>query len=260
MQVLAASGGISRQSTFGCGPGGCHGPTASVKTSARILEATDDKLLFEPREKRTLTLVINNTIRLAAGCNISVKSTRGGFTDVGTLKAIPGAGLRILFGELTHDFQPKALANGQVQFEFEWTAPAESGSYFLHAAVNAVNLNGIADGNDQWALMQAVEITVSPANSVFEQRNSRLARVTPVPAHEQVNIHVEVGGDEALDLRIFDMLGNVVKVASVRPINNTVDFQWNGTDDGQRRLPSGWYPFNIVAPDAVIRGIILFER
>lgn len=260
MQVLASSGGVSRQSTFGCGSGGCHGLTASVETSARILEAVDDKLLFEPRETRKLTLVINNGIRLAAGCNISVKSTKGGFTNAGTLAAIPGGGLRIIFGELTHDFQPKALANGEVQFEFEWTAPAEAGSYFLHAAVNAVNLNGIADGNDQWSLMQAVEITVAPANSVFEQSNPNLARVTPLPAHEQVNIHVVVGGDEALDLRIFDMLGTVVKVASVRSINNTVDFQWNGTDDGQRHLPSGWYPFNIVAPDAVIRGIILFER
>ncbi|MBI2793975.1 MAG: hypothetical protein HYX66_04900 [Ignavibacteria bacterium] len=260
MQVLAASGGVSRQSAFGCGPGGCHGPTASSQTSARIKEEEYGRLSFEPNEKRKLTLIINNNNRPAVGCNISVKTTKGGYTNAGTLSTIQGQGLRLLIGELTHDFQPKAMAYGEVQFEFEWTAPPSAGTYFLHAAVNAVNMNGIADGNDQWQVMQAVEITVSPTNSVFEQNSSNQAQITPLPAHEQVSIHALVGGDEAVDLRIFDISGNIVKVASIRPMNNNVDFLWNGTDDADRPLPSGLYPFNIVAPEAVIRGIILFER
>jgi hypothetical protein len=260
MQVLAASGGVSRQSTFGCGPGGCHGPTASSLTSARIKETVYGKLSFEPSEKRKLTLVINNNTRPAAGCNISVKTTKGGYINGGTLSTIPGQGLRLLIGELTQDFKPKAMAYGEVQFEFEWTAPASAGTYFLHAAVNAVNMNGVADGNDQWQLLQAVEINVSPTNSVFEQSNSNQAQITPLPAHEQVSIHALVGGDENVDLRIFDIAGNVVKGASIRPLNNNIDFLWNGTDGTDRRLPSGMYPFNIVTPEAVIRGIILLER
>lgn len=260
IHVLAGSGGVSRQSAFGCGPGGCHGPSASSQTSARIKEAINDRLSFEPSEKRKLTLIINNSNRPAVGCNISVKATKGGYTNAGTLSTIQGQGLRLLIGELTQDFKPKAMAYGEVQFEFEWMAPPTAGTYFLHAAVNAVNMNGIADGNDQWQVIQAVEISVSPANSVFEQSNSNQAQITPFPAHEQVSIHALVGGDEAVDLRIFDITGNVVKVASIRPMNNYVDFLWNGTDDTERRLPSGLYPFNIVATEAVIRGIIFFER
>ena len=112
------SGKTSGQS---CANSGCHSggatPTVTLEGPATL----------EPNATGNYKLVITGG-----------PGTRGGFnvaSDTGTLNA--GSGSKKLSGELTHS-QPKAFANGRLEFDFTLVAPA-SGTVTLYGAGNSAN-------------------------------------------------------------------------------------------------------------------------
>jgi hypothetical protein len=69
-------------------------------------------------------------------------------------------------------------------------------------------------------------------------------RISPNPFSERVNI--ELSSEhilESIELRIYDIAGRSVKELSLQTTHSStpIHIYWNGTDDSNRRLPSGVY-------------------
>lgn len=135
----------------------CHTPSSSPSTTLSI---SGGSLTVDPGSTNSYTLTVANSARAAAGTDIGVKTSSTGNTSAGTLAPAVGSGLQLTGTELTHT-SPKTISAGQASFSFTWTAPATPGVYYIQAAANAVNLNGINDGADQWNWLTPVAVTVA---------------------------------------------------------------------------------------------------
>ncbi|MDX9789542.1 MAG: choice-of-anchor V domain-containing protein [Candidatus Kapabacteria bacterium] len=156
----SSTGRVMRTSTVdgGCGGSGCHGTSSNSSTA---LSVTSGSLLVEPGSTNSYTVRVSNSNSgiVKAGINIAVKTSVTGSDNIGILEAPIGSGLQVMINELTHT-SPKELSEGNADFNFTWTAPDKPGTYFLRAAGNAVNGNGIPDNGDQWNWMTPAELIV----------------------------------------------------------------------------------------------------
>jgi hypothetical protein len=245
VETMATSSGIIRRSTLtsaGCGAGSCHGASVSTRTVLSIVQAVDGEVKVAAGSTVDLTLRVRNEARSGVGCNISVKTTLNGNTDAGTLS--PGEGLRSMFGELTQTF-PVTL-NNEVDLNFQWTAPATEGTYYLHAIANAVNRNGSNDPQDEWNWLEPVKLVVGPTASVREETILGNAMIAPLPAHDDVTISSSVTPGEDYDVTIVDGSGNAVRRQRVHANTGMVVYVWNGRTDSGAMAPSGTYHVSIV--------------
>lgn len=133
----ASSGGYVRAADRGCRS--CHGNAPSADTTVTLIAPT----LVEPGQAVTLSLTIENSGQTEAGLNVA--ATGGSFTG--------GDRSWVVQGEITHT-SPARLSGGEYTFSFDWTAPAEEGTYTIFAVGNAVNGDGRSSGDD-WNLTQA---------------------------------------------------------------------------------------------------------
>lgn len=154
--VFSNGSGKTGQTNTGCGTGSCHGSSNS-NTTVTVSSASGFEV--DPNSTVNLTVTVENSSgQSKAGANISVQTTSGGGSNIGTLTA--GNDLKTQSNELTHKTNGgKALTNNKATFDFEWKAPSTAGEYYIKAAGNATNANGNT-GGDQWALMIPKKITV----------------------------------------------------------------------------------------------------
>ncbi len=152
-----STGRVLRTSTYdgGCGGSGCHGTGSSSSTSLSLISGN---LTVDPNTTNNFTIRVSNSSKERAGINIAAKTTITGSTNIGNLEAPVGSGLQVLVDELTH-VSPKAMSNGNADFDFTWKAPAKPGKYYLRAAGNAVNNDNTSSG-DQWNWMTPMELIV----------------------------------------------------------------------------------------------------
>lgn len=249
LDASATSSGIIRRATLntnGCGNSACHGGSASANTTLSIKEAVDGRISAMRGETVSLTLRIENAGQVAAGCNISVKTEENGATNAGALKDGEGSGLRVFVGELTQSF-PKNFENGVVEFQFEWTAPDEDGTFYLHGIGNAVNRNGSNDAGDDWAWMQPIEIVVGNEVSVNELAiDHSSARISPMPAHGAVTIHTPVIAGETVIVRIMDSRGSLVRTESVSTTSDQLVYVWDGRNSIGGVVSPGQYSVAVI--------------
>lgn len=261
LPAFATSTGITLRSlstSGGCGPSGCHAPTASTLTQLTIVEAVNNELTMEAGSTITLTLRVAHTQRPAAGVNISVKTKLQGSTDAGTLEKILGAGLHLQGPELTHD-TPKLLSGGFVEFAFKWKAPAQIGSYFLHAVANAVNLNGNRDQNDIWNWLTPVTINVTPVSSVSEGTfQTSHVKVYPVPAHDLATVSAQAIPGETLLVQVIDATGLVVRQETRRSDSENFVFVWDGRTNSGASAAQGNYTVAVIASQKITSGTIVW--
>lgn len=148
----------------GTGCGNCHGTTKSDNTTLTLTSETGT-FTVAPGSKTKFTLQVAHSTHVRAGCNIAVKSTETGNTDIGSLSVVSGSGLKLVGKEMTHSAK-KVISGGTVDFEFEWTAPTAPGDYYIRAISNAVNNNGSSDAGDDWNWLTPVKVTVEAQPSI----------------------------------------------------------------------------------------------
>lgn len=108
-----------------------------------------------PGELLTLTLRISGGQEISGGFNVS--------TNEGTLGVISGTtDVREAAGQLTHS-EPKSVdADGNVDFEFTWTAPITEGTAVLYAAGNSTNNANQTAGDAAKAITRNIYIGTFP--------------------------------------------------------------------------------------------------
>ncbi len=255
--IASSSGQIGRSTTTsgGCDIS-CHGSASSL-TTVTILEAIDGKILVAPNASIDLTLRVANSTATAAGCNISVRATLNGAVRSGTLSAITGQGLFVAQNELTHT-SPKTMTAGSADFTFKWSAPSLTGTYYLHAAGNAVNRNGASTG-DRWAFLTPVQLVVSQVDKVYEETKP-LSSLRPLPAHDQVTFSSPTVPGTEVFVSIFDVQGTIVRSETRFAESDTFEFVWNTKDNYGINVLPGSYVVAILNNRKVFTGTALVIR
>ncbi len=202
------SGKSGRTVIAGEGCGDCHGLNPSTATSLQLKGVVGLSVTMAPGETRAFTIEVAHASMLAAGVNIAVKTTATGSTDVGTLIAPGGGGLKVKVNELVHT-APKAMQNGSVQFIFSYRAPATTGTYFLRATGNAVNLDDIESAADQWNFMPTVSIVVADPTSVAEILPNGLG-LYPQPMGDASTVMMTGVADGAYEIDVVDATGTLL--------------------------------------------------
>lgn len=206
------SGKSGRTVVAGEGCGDCHGLNPSTATTVQLLGAPGQSMTMAPGETRAFTIEVAHTSMLAAGVNIAVKTTTTGNTDVGTLIAPTGSGLKLKVNELVHS-APKSMQGGKAQFIFSFKAPATPGTYFLRATGNAVNLDDIESADDSWNFMSTVSIVVEDPTSVTDLLSTNNA-IHPQPMGDASVAMLSGINDGEHDIDVIDATGAMLLHAS----------------------------------------------
>jgi len=130
-----------------CMAAGCHNVNPSAATPT--VELTGPATL-EAGAMGNYTLIIRGGAAVQGGMNVAVSNNGG------TLS--PGAGLKLLAGEVTHT-APKNFTNNEVRFDFTLMAPSTAGTSKLFASGNSTNGNGSNDGDHSASTTLDVQIT-----------------------------------------------------------------------------------------------------
>jgi hypothetical protein len=195
----------------GSSPGcNCHTTDASAATEVTI---TTTATSFEPGQTYRFKVSVTNSGMEAAGVNIAKYLAGQDATTSSKLTVIAGQGLRSAGAtQLTHS-TPKALTEGSTSWEFDYTAPpASKPSDTLYATANAVNGNGGADPDDQWAhaakfVINTVSNSVSPRTDIAEA-----FAIGPNPARDMAKLFFMMKKPADLRIAIVDASGREVYV------------------------------------------------
>ena len=237
--------GRTSTSTLGCG--GCHGGSASNRTTV-TLEAS--KMNLAPGEVGTFTVVVAHATYPGAGVGVAVRTSETGATNAGTLAVTPGTGLRVRNGEITHS-STRQISGGSVRFTFTWTAPSTPGTYYIQAIGNAVNGNGRDDGNDNWAFMQPQAITVEPSTSVDEEATLPLA-VFPNPLRGDASLYLGADISGMMRVQLVSTAGTVV-------VDEDMNVERGQLPRSLAALPRGVYAIITSNGTLVRRGRVVIE-
>lgn len=148
----ADDNGIVGRSVQGCG--GCHGANATPGLNVQVQQPNG----IRTGDVANFNVVVAQGNMASAGINLAIRN--GQNQNAGQL--IPGDATQVMDGELTH-VAPVPMVGGAANFPFVWGVPAQHGIYTLTLAACAVNgING-ADPNDQWRVLNAINLTVRGA-------------------------------------------------------------------------------------------------
>lgn len=256
----AYSGGITNRvtpSTQGCGGGPCHATTASAAT---IISVEGTRTVAAGQELE-LTVIVSHPTGKTAGVNIAVRTAINGAVNIGTLVPISGQGLYDSEKELTHS-TPKPLDNGSASFRFRWKAPSEPGTYFIHAAANAANGNGVRDRQDIWNLLSPVEIVVTEPTSVSEAtpRQATHTIAFPVPSAYRVSVALPLELNGQLRVVISAVSGDIVYTGVHDPASDGHEFTWDGATTEGMPVSSGTYVITLYNDRRSIIAKALLQR
>jgi hypothetical protein len=224
--------GLTSSTSKGCN---CH---SSSKNTDVVLSLTSSTGSFtvEPNSTTTFTITINKTSAVVSGIDIAVKSSLTDETNVGTLSAINGEGLKLSNGELVHS-SPKKMSNGNVSFSFKWTAPSQEGTYYLRAISLAANGDGKENSADVWNWLTPQIINVQKSSSVSETGTDAV-KIMPNPFKDNVFIDLSSYSQHNIsNLEIIDQLGNEIKTFD----KNSTQIIWDCHDNAGKGISKGFY-------------------
>ncbi|HNB82178.1 MAG TPA: T9SS type A sorting domain-containing protein [Chitinophagaceae bacterium] len=151
------SGGISGQSSAGCGGSTCHSSSSSTTLALTGIPVTG----YVPGTTYTLTFSVSNSSKAAAGFDLTCSG--------GTLSGAP-SGTMIMSGNEIHHTSPKNALSGITSWSFSWTAPTAPTPVVFNFAGNAVDNLG-SSANDAWAVSSttatAATTTVTPPSVIM---------------------------------------------------------------------------------------------
>ncbi len=134
--------------TQSCTGSGCH------SGGAQPTVALEGPATLAPGATGNYKLVVTGGAGSRGGFNVAV--------DNGTLETGGTTGIQKLNNELTHR-QPKAFANGRLEFDFSLVAPA-SGTITLFGAGNSANGDAAASGDGSAQSQKTITVGTSGGN------------------------------------------------------------------------------------------------
>ncbi len=232
--LIPSSGGKTGRAQSGCT---CHGipsegsSTISLTANPEIFSGDG----FVPGETYTLNITINGSgFRSAVGFNLEVSG--------GTL-ANPGNNVQILGNEATHT-NPFSSEPWQV----DWQAP-EADSVVFYFTGNWANGDGGTGGDDPTEPAMPVGYKQTTSVTEFEPGNVQafqLFQNYPNPFNSETKIRYQIAASGAVELKIFDVLGNSVHETQQSHVGpGHYQFTWNGTKSSGENLPSGVYFYQV---------------
>lgn len=231
--VVASSSGRTGRTNLSDTPGcTCHGSEPSSNVSV-VIDGPDS---VEINSNTTYQVRISGGSATAAGTNIAVSD--------GVLAPI-SSNLKLSGAELTHTGPASFGSASEVVFEFEYTAPAQSGNVTLAANGNSVNLNGGTSG-DEWNYAPDKDITVVNTSSIVDllgrtPQSFVLHQNYPNPFNPETVIRYQLSTLSDVNLTIYNTLG--------QRISTLIDQQQNaGTyavNFNAHGLPSGTYFYTL---------------
>ena len=222
------TGVTMKGSTPGCT---CHGASPSPGVSVVLSGAST----LAPSQTGAYALQVSGGPLLSAGTNIAASA--------GSLSAVD-ASLQLLAGELTHT-QPKAPSGEVVRFDFNYTAPASTGTVTLYANGNSVNLSGTNIG-DQWNFANNFTITVQPSTGVASlgvPGSFGMDQNYPNPFNPSTTINFALPVSAHVTLRVYDAAGREVAVL----LDETLEAGYRTVQWTAGSLASGVYVYRLEA-------------
>lgn len=181
------------------------------------------------------------TVRITGGPAIS-----GGFnvaSQVGALDTILGQFTRKQDGELTHS-DPKLFVAGTVVWTFMYTAPNTPMADTLFATGNSTNNDNSSD-NDQWNWSANKNVRVYQPIGIINissiAKDFSLSQNYPNPFNPETQINFTVGKRSHIDIKVYDMLGNLVTTV----VNENLNKGEYKTDFNASGLASGTYFYTL---------------
>lgn len=222
--------GVTRKNGSGCV---CHGLSPSPDVMVSILGP--DTIFTGDTSEYSLTITGGPLVR--GGTNIAVIK--------GSL--IPGSGLRILNGELTH-LAPLIPDSGIVSFMFRYIAPSIPGTDTIFANGNSVNFDGFSNG-DKWNFAPDKKIFITPNTRIINEHGSKidfhLGQNYPNPFNPETTIDYSLTERSSVMLQVFDCSGKEISLLideKQNPGNHSV--RWNA-----REYSSGVYYYRLKTAD-----------
>jgi len=237
--VVASSAGRTGRTNLSDTPGcTCHGATASTNVTV-LIDGPDS---IEINSTTTYQVRISGGPAAAAGTNIAVSD--------GALAPI-SSNLQLSGGELIHTSPVSFGTGSEVVFEFEYTAPGQSGDVTLAANGNSVNLSGNTSG-DEWNFAPDKIISVVNTSAIVDQldrspKSFVLQQNYPNPFNPKTVISYQLSVHSQVSLNIYNIIGQRISTLVDRPQSAgsySVNFEANN-------LPSGTYFYTLRAGSKV---------
>jgi hypothetical protein len=216
----------------------CHGDTASSIVSV-VITGPDSVAAGQ-----TVTYRVKASNGPAAVGGFNVACYRADKTDTLTLSPLTGdTTVRKQEGELTHA-HPKMFNADTVSWQFTYTASNVLGYDTLYATANSTN-DDTTSSNDNWnwSLNKIIRIynPIGIINISSIAEGFSLSQNYPNPFNPVTQIIFSVGKTSNIELKVYDMLGNVVSVL----VNENLKRGEYKTDFSSSGISSGTYFYTL---------------
>ncbi|MBS4029458.1 MAG: T9SS type A sorting domain-containing protein [Ignavibacteriales bacterium] len=188
---------LTRKNGFGCI---CHGDFASPNVAVQIFGP--DSLAAGTSAQ--FTIAVFGGPDSSAGVNVAV--SRGVIDTVDST-------LCKIEDELTYAFPHPRPVDGAITWNFNYTAPLQTGQDTIWSVGNSVNLSGTPEG-DEWNFGENFYVNVFPATSVSDERQAKsfslYLKSYPNPANPNAVFSFFVPYSSFVNLSIFNYEGKAV--------------------------------------------------
>lgn len=222
--TVVSSGGISRRSgspvdgglvNGTCGVSGCHSggsstPTLSITTTPTLTMGNG----YVPGQTYTITITPSGSYpRYGTNCEIinSQSTNTSSVQMFGAFGSAIGNNTQIYTSSQTTPYPPcvsHTFFSSTTPFQFTWTAPL-SGTGYLYAVVNGVNINGQPTG-DQVSAVTTITLTPMSTGVTLRHENSFSFSVFPNPAIENIHISYTLAERGNISLNLISGNGELV--------------------------------------------------
>lgn len=209
---------MTRKNGDGCN---CHGEFASPNVVVQIFGP--DSLAAGTSAQ--FTVAVFGGPDSSAGVNIAV--SRGAIAPVDTT-------LCQIEDELTYAFPHPRPVDGAILWNFQYTAPLQSGNDTIWSVGNSVNLNGFPDG-DQWNFGDNFYVNVFPSTNITEDEQVKPATFSlqtfPNPFNPVTTLSFVIGHSSFVNVSVYNVEGK--KIAT--PFDEykeagTYSVEWNANE------------------------------
>ena len=182
-------------------------------------------------------------------------STEDDINIIANIKAYSGESLipdsLLVYWKRSTDIEFNEIVLNQV-FGYVYSAniPAQPNGTIIQYYIHAADNSGRSENNPFIGAPMAHSFYVMNSVSVDEPQDNIITEVTnyPNPFHRSTTIAfmIKENTNQNIDIGIYNLRGQLIKVIQTQPTSNLVTLQWDGKDASGLSVPSGVYFYRIV--------------